>query len=132
MLALSATTSPGRRRTFFGTPLTLVSRASWPPGPGVGVAVGVAVGPPGVAPVPFVAVTRTDVGVPVGVAAAVAVAVGVGVTCWPSARSGLLAVSTRIARVATTASAAVAENNVRELIAHPPFGRPRGSVAAPV
>src|SRR5437773_6154393 len=74
----------------------------------------------------FVKVIAVGVVTAVGVAVSVAVAVGVGVTTWPSARSGPFAVSTRITRVATTASAAVAENNVRAFIAHPPFGFPRG------
>jgi hypothetical protein len=57
MLALSECNSPGESRTFFGTPLMRVRRASWP-ATGLAVAVGVAV----------------------GVAEAVGVAVGVGVT----------------------------------------------------
>src|SRR5438093_12520441 len=65
MLPLSATTSPGKRRTFFGTPAMRVRRASCPAGFGVGVAVGVGV--------------NMGVGVAVGVGVQPAHTVGEGV-----------------------------------------------------
>src|SRR5437870_4380943 len=68
MVAVSLMTSPGRSRTFFGTPPMRVSRASCPAafGFGVGVAVGVH-DPQGVGVTVAVAVGTLGVGVAVGV-----------------------------------------------------------------
>src|SRR5438093_9966564 len=68
MLPPSATTSPGKRRTLFGTLLMRTSRASCPAGAGLSVGVGVGIG--------------VGVGVAVGVQPAHAVAVGVGEGVW--------------------------------------------------